>query len=154
MGSLNQALRGLSWAASSRLADQLEAGLELEVQPEGGGVRLISVRCPDYPVALRSLKQRPAGLWLRGSICPEDEMAVAVVGTRRPSSLGLRRTRRLAGLLAREGITVVSGLARGVDTAAHAASLAAGGRTLAVLGHGLMHCYPPENAGLMVCEKA
>jgi DNA processing protein len=147
--SLSQALRELSWAASSRLGYELEAGFQMDLACEYEGMRLISVHCQEYPVALKRLDQRPAGLYLRGQFLAEDERAVAVVGTRSPSRYGLERARRLALLLARERVTVVSGLARGIDTAAHSACLAAGGRTVAVLGCGLLHCYPPENAGLL-----
>ncbi|MBS2036810.1 DNA-protecting protein DprA [bacterium] len=149
MGCLNQALKGLSWAASCRLARQLEAGLHLEVESEPEDIRLLSVLSPEYPSALKELSRRPAGLWVRGRVELHDRRAVAVVGTRSPSPQGLQRTFRLASLLAREQITVVSGLARGVDTAAHQACLEAGGRTLGVVGHGLRHCYPPENRNLM-----
>ena len=149
MRSLSQAVRELSWAASSRLGHELEAGLQLDLACEHEGMRLISVASQEYPAALKGLAQRPAGLYLRGQFLAEDERAVAVVGTRSPSRYGLERTRRLALLLARERVTVVSGLARGIDTAAHSACLAAGGRTVAVVGCGLLHCYPAENAQLL-----
>ncbi|ODT59448.1 hypothetical protein ABS71_17860 [bacterium SCN 62-11] len=137
----------LSWSRSSALGYELQAGLELSCGGDfGEGVRLISVLDEEYPANLLRCKQRPAGLYVRGLILPQDERAVAVVGTRSPSPQGLARARRLGRALAQAGVTVVSGLARGVDTAAHESCLRAGGRTLAVLGHGMAHCYPPENA--------
>lgn len=142
-------MRELSWSRSSALGYELQAGLEMDCGGFfGEGVRLISVLDEEYPQNLRRCKQRPAGLYVRGLILPQDERAVAVVGTRSPSSEGLARARRLGRMLAAAGVTVVSGLARGVDTAAHEGCLRAGGRTLAVLGSGLGHCYPPENRRL------
>ncbi|MCW5871657.1 MAG: DNA-protecting protein DprA [Candidatus Eremiobacteraeota bacterium] len=158
MLSLSEALRKLSWSRSNALGYQLEAGLQLAAGgdlPEG--IRLLSVLDEEYPRNLRICKQRPAGLYVQGQILPGDERAVAVVGTRSPSPQGLARARRLGWVLGRAGVTVVSGLARGVDTAAHEGCLRAGGRTLAVLGHGLLHSYPPENAALqrgIACQGA
>jgi DNA processing protein len=85
---------------------------------------------------------------VRGTLAPADEWALAIVGTRRASPYGKQMTEKLAGELARQAITVVSGLARGIDTVAHQAALAAGGRTIAVLGCGPDLVYPPENAKL------
>jgi DNA processing protein len=102
----------------------------------------------DYPANLRRVADPPPVLFLRGSVQPADTQAVALVGTRRASSYGRAVAERLAEDLAAAGVTIVSGLARGIDTAAHAAAVRAGGRTLAVLGNGLDQVYPPENAGL------
>ena len=102
---------------------------------------------PGYPAGLRLAGGAPL-LWWRGTVGPEDERSVAVVGTRSPSPEGLARARSLARELAGAGVTVVSGLARGVDTAAHQACLDAEGRSVAVLGCGIDRVYPPENAGL------
>lgn len=158
MKSLSEALRDLSWGRSSALGYDLEAGLELK---SGGdfpeGIRLVSILDDEYPRNLRVCEQRPAGLYVQGLILPGDERAVAVVGTRSPTPEGLARARRLGWVLGRAGVTVVSGLARGVDTAAHEGCLRAGGRTLAVLGNGLLHFYPPENAALqrgIACQGA
>jgi len=101
-----------------------------------------------FPPLLRQIHQPPLFLEVWGEIRPEDHRAVAVVGTRRATPYGRDATRLLAGGLAREGYTIVSGLAHGIDTVAHEAALDAGGRTLAVLGSGLGELYPRENAGL------
>ncbi len=113
------------------------------------GVQIITLADPVYPEVLRQLHDPPPALWLRGAIAARDRLAVAVVGPRRPSAYGHRQARRLALGLARVGATVVSGLARGIDTVAHEAALAAKGRTIAVLGSGFGHLYPQENAPLV-----
>ena len=102
---------------------------------------------PGYPAGLRLAGHAPR-LWWRGTVGPDDECCVALVGTRSPSPAGLARAQSLARELADAGVTVVSGLARGIDTAAHEACLDAGGRSVAVLGCGIGQIYPPENAGL------
>ena len=109
--------------------------------------RLLTPLDPAYPANLLALPHPPP-LFCRGRPRPDDVRSVAVVGTRSPSPEGLRQACHLAGRLARDDVTVVSGLARGIDTAAHEVCLAAGGRSIAVLGCGLGHVYPPENAGL------
>ena len=100
-----------------------------------------------YPLHLRSVPDPPP-LHVRGALLREDALAVAIVGSRRASPYGLGVAETLARDLAARGVTIVSGLARGIDTAAHRGALAAGGRTLAVLGCGLDRAYPPENRAL------
>jgi DNA processing protein len=102
----------------------------------------------DYPRLLREIPSPPLVLYVRGSLLPADEVAVAIVGTRRVTNYGREMSRRLASELASAGVTIVSGLARGVDGVAHQATLDAGGRTIAVLGCGLDTIYPPEHRGL------
>jgi DNA processing protein len=100
-----------------------------------------------YPEALRALAPAPE-VWVRGTVLPDDTLAIAIVGARRASTYGLEVAERFASELAARGVTIVSGFARGIDTAAHRGALAAGGRTLAVLGAGIDVVYPPENVSL------
>lgn len=109
---------------------------------------VVTVLDDDYPANLAQVFNRPPFLFLRGQLLRHDERSVAIVGTREPSDDGRTTTRDLAAALAEAGVTVVSGLARGLDTDAHTAALAAGGRTIAVLGSGIRHIYPPENTDL------
>ncbi len=102
---------------------------------------------PRYPALLGAMPSAPA-LFVRGELHPDDALAVAIVGSRRSTPYGIAATERLASDLAARGVTIVSGLARGIDTAAHRSALAAGGRTLAVLGGGVDVIYPRENAPL------
>ena len=102
----------------------------------------------DYPRRLRDLDQAPPVLYYRGELLPTDEWAVAVVGTRRVTHYGQQVAEELGTFLGRNGITVVSGLAKGVDAIAHQAAIKAGGRSIAVLAHGLDQIYPIENRKL------
>ncbi|MBD3425761.1 MAG: DNA-protecting protein DprA [Candidatus Omnitrophica bacterium] len=108
------------------------------------GIRLLCPGQKGYPGALREIYDPPAVLFIKGQFRPEDANAVAVVGSRRCTSYGERMARELASGLAEAGITVVSGMARGIDTASHEGALRAGGRTIAVMGSGFRHIYPPE----------
>ncbi len=109
------------------------------------GVQVLTWDDPDYPANLRSIAQPPPILYVKGALTPADEWAVAVVGTRHGTPYGREAARDLSAALAANGVTVVSGLARGIDAIAHKAALDAGGRTLAVLGSGLGNIYPPEH---------
>ncbi|WP_146514191.1 DNA-processing protein DprA [Rubripirellula amarantea] len=108
---------------------------------------LVRGRSP-YPAMLEDLEDAPPILFCRGELQPADELAVAIVGTRHATTYGLQQAERMAYALARAGVTVVSGLARGVDAAAHEGALNGGGRTIAVLGGGLAQMYPAEHEGL------
>ncbi len=112
------------------------------------GVRALCWDDAAYPQLLREIDDPPPVLYVRGQLRPEDRTAVAVVGTRKASIYGREVTTRLVGDLARHGVTAVSGLARGIDTAAHKTAIDAGGRTIAVLACGLDIVYPAENAAL------
>lgn len=112
-------------------------------------IEVISYKDPRYPVNLKNIFDPPFLLYVRGTLEEQDLDALAIVGTRRATVYGKLTARRLARDLAREGVTVVSGMARGIDTEAHRGALEAGGRTIAVLGCGLDIVYPPENRGLM-----
>jgi DNA processing protein len=102
----------------------------------------------DYPEQLSNLYDPPGVLYIRGTLLASDCLSIAVVGTRRPTAYGRSMTEKLVGGLAEMGFTVVSGLARGIDGLAHQVALEAGGRTLAVLGHGMDRIFPSENRGL------
>jgi DNA processing protein len=112
------------------------------------GARLILLGDPEYPASLAPIALPPPFLLVRGRLAREDALAVAIVGSRRATPYGLRTAERLGADLAGRGVTVVSGLARGVDTAAHRGALDGAGRTVAVLGSGVDVVYPPENRGL------
>ncbi|MCE9581286.1 MAG: DNA-processing protein DprA [Planctomycetes bacterium] len=108
------------------------------------GVRLIAYDDPETPPGFKLLYDAPLILYVRGTLLPEDAAAVSIVGTREATSYGLNAAERLAHNLAMAGMTVVSGLARGIDTAAHRGALRAG-RTIAVLGSGVLRVYPEDN---------
>jgi len=112
------------------------------------GIGLLTEADAEYPRLLREIPDPPGVLFLRGSLKPQDGLAVGIVGTRHGTSYGLRQAERLAGSLARAGLTIVSGLARGIDAAAHRGALAAGGRTVGVLASGVLKIYPPEHEKL------
>ncbi len=112
------------------------------------GVTIIPRVADAYPKSLRTLPDAPPVVYLAGDYTPEDEKAVAIVGSRSCTGYGRKAARQLAGSLARAGYTVVSGLALGIDGEAHRGALEAGGRTLAVLAGGLSRIYPPEHVGL------
>lgn len=131
------------------LATRARVDLDDEVQRiAAAGVRVLTWESPDYPQLLHEIPAPPPVLYVRGRIESEDAWAVAVVGTRRASAYGKEVTRRLVRELVHSGITIVSGLARGIDGTAHHTALDAGGRTLAVLGCGVDHIYPPEHREL------
>ncbi len=111
-------------------------------------IRVLTLQDADYPRLLSEIDQSPPVLYVRGALAPEDEFAVAMVGTRRVSPYGQQITRDTSLFLAGSGLTIVSGLARGVDGLAHQHALKAGGRTIAVLGSGVDVIYPPEHRQL------
>ena len=119
-------------------------------QWQAAGIAVLLHRTPDYPPALADLPDAPPVLFCRGTLVPADRQAVALVGTRHPTVQGRHAAARLAALCAERGWTVVSGLANGIDAAAHQAALGAGGRSLAVLGSGVWAIYPPGNRALAV----
>src|SRR5512136_1948171 len=112
------------------------------------GAKIVTWDDGDYAPQLKSIAAPPPVLYVKGAFAPADQWAIAVVGTRRATAYGREVTRSLVSDLARSGVTIVSGLARGIDAAAHEAALEAGGRTLAVLGHGIDYIYPPEHRKL------
>lgn len=112
------------------------------------GAHLVAVGDEEYPRSLAAIHDPPMALYVKGTLELRDKHAVAIVGSRQTTNYGLETAERMAYLLAQNGITVVSGLARGIDSAAHRGALKAKGRTLAVLGGGLDRFFPPENKAL------
>jgi DNA processing protein len=132
--------------------EQLEENERLIDDLARHGVSLVTVLDKGYPANLRLVYDRPPFLFVRGELRDDDQRAIAVVGTRRASPEGLREASGLAHGLAKRGVTVVSGLALGIDSAAHRATLDAGGRTVAVIGNGIAaRLYPREN--VMLAEE-
>ena len=130
---------------------QVRAGVSLELVWErvhSLGIQVLTWEDEAYPRRLKEIDQPPPVLYLRGNLLPEDEWAVAIVGTRGITAYGRQVTAEITSVLARRGVTVISGLARGIDAEAHKAALNAGGRTLAVLGSGVDQIYPPEHRQL------
>ncbi len=144
------ATKSLAALAGARedLADRQRVVEAMLTAAAADGIGLTTVLDEDYPVNLRTIYNLPPFLFYRGTLRPDDALSVAVVGTRQATAEGLGRAERMARLLVDGGVTVLSGLARGIDTAAHQACLDAGGRTIAVLGSGIRRVYPPENAAL------
>ncbi|MCH2181252.1 MAG: DNA-processing protein DprA [Mariniblastus sp.] len=135
-------------------AKQIELGQILE-DCERHSIGILDRHCENYPPLLKQIHDPPNILYQQGELLPQDEVAIAVVGTRHASNYGKKVAERLARGLASSGVTVVSGLARGVDAVAHRAALAAGGRTVAVLGSGLLDLYPAEHDDLAreICQQ-
>ncbi len=118
-------------------------------------VTLLTLADAAYPLALRWIADPPAALYVRGQLAPSHQLAVAVIGSRKPSPYGKMSAERFSRTLVEHGYTVVSGLARGIDSLAHQGALRAGGQTLAVLGSGINMVYPPENRPLyeQICSQ-
>jgi DNA processing protein len=141
---------GVSGAVAQSIASGItfeDAASQHDKMAEAGAV-VISMGDPRYPQSLREIFDPPILLFARGRVELLQSLAVAVVGTRRPTAYGLAVAERLSGDLAHAGLTIVSGMARGVDSAAHKGTLAAGGDTVAVLGCGVDIVYPAENRRL------
>ena len=134
-------------AAFAQARSRIDPAQEL-ARLAGAGVSVLTWADAAFPPLLRQIPSPPILLYVRGSLALGDELAVAIVGTRNATAYGRSVTRRLAADLAAGGVTVVSGLARGIDAAAHRAALEVGGRTLAVFGCGLDVVYPPEHRRL------
>lgn len=151
-GAPTEALReaGLSAKVIENVVE-LRSSIDLDLvweQLEAKGITVLIQTDENYPRRLQELDQPPPVIYMLGELTSEDEWAVAVVGTRRVTAYGRQVAEDIAGTLARNGISVISGLARGVDSISHQAALHAGGRTIAVLGCGLDRIYPPENRRL------
>ena len=111
-------------------------------------IRKINKTNSEYPTLLKEIFNPPRELFIKGSIILEDACAIAIVGTRTPTAYGIKQCEKISCELAKKGITIVSGMARGIDSVAHKSAIKAGGRTIAILGSGLNRIYPPENKKL------
>jgi len=141
-----QRVEGVGEKVAAAIGAVTDAQVDEELAlAEQHGVRVLANGDEGYPAALRAIPDPPPVLYVRGAMEPADAVAVGVVGARRCTHYGLEQAERFAELLGRAGFTVVSGGARGIDTAAHRGALAAGGRTIAVMGCGLERTYPSEN---------
>jgi DNA processing protein len=143
-------VEGIGSATAERVAasrDKFDSCAELELAGKLG-VWLMHMEDPRYPAVLKQIYDPPPVLYIKGMLGREVNLGVAIVGSRRCSLYGQEQASRFAHLLAAAGFTIVSGMARGIDTAAHTGALAAEGRTLAVHGCGLSRIFPPENARL------
>jgi len=140
-------VEGIGFKTAEKIAstrDKFDTCAELE-RAAKLGVWLVHLDDRRYPPLLKQIYDPPPVLYLKGTLGREDNLTIAIVGSRRCSLYGQEQASRLGHLLAASGFTIVSGLARGIDTAAHQGALAAEGRTLAVQGCGLAHVFPPEN---------
>ncbi len=133
------------WDSLAENQSEIRTMLE---RTEADGLSLTTVMDDDYPSNLHTIFNLPPFLFYKGELREDDARAVAVVGTREPTEAGLQRAADMARLLTEHNVTVLSGLARGIDTAAHRAALEGGGRTIAVLGSGIRRIYPAENEQL------
>jgi DNA processing protein len=141
---------GLSLKLIERVV-QARENIDLEkvwAKIEAQGIKILTWEDASYPQRLKEIDQPPPVLYIRGEYLPDDLFAVAIVGTRRVTAYGRQITEELSSFLAANGITVISGLARGVDAIAHQTALKAGGRTIGVLGSGVDKIYPPEHRTL------
>ncbi|MFN3467725.1 MAG: DNA-processing protein DprA, partial [Candidatus Brocadiales bacterium] len=126
-----------------------EADVERELRlAEEHGIKLLPWNDKDYPHNLKFIYDPPPVLYVKGEIRPQDALSMAIVGSRLCTYYGQSQAERFAGVLGRTGFTIVSGLARGIDTSAHSGALKAGARTIAVMGCGLARIYPRENSEL------
>jgi DNA processing protein len=141
---------GIGFKTAEQIAatrNKFETDKELELA-EKLGVFIINLEDTRYPAVLKQIYDPPPVLYIKGTLARESNLAISIVGTRRCSLYGQEQASRLAHLLASAGFTIVSGMARGIDTAAHQGALAAKGRTIAVQGCGLTNIFPPENKKL------
>ena len=137
----------------AKLSSNLALASEIDIEPlldccQGHGISILQRGGTGYSKRLEEIYDPPAILFGKGELLPCDELSIAIVGTRHATRYGLKVADQLARGLALAGLTIVSGLARGIDAAAHKGALAVGGRTIAVLGGGLLKMYPPEHQSL------
>ena len=141
---------GIGFKTAERIAstrEKFDAGAELELARKLG-VWLVNLADERYPTVLKRIYDPPPVLYVKGSLCRQDNLAMSIVGSRHCSLYGQEQASRFAHFLGSAGFTLCSGMARGIDTAAHQGALSAGGRTIAVQGCGLARVFPPENKKL------
>jgi len=141
---------GIGFKTAEQIAatrDKFDVTRELELADKLG-VWIINIEDKCYPPVLKQIYDPPPVLYIKGGLIRQDNLAISIVGTRRCSLYGQEQASRLAHLLSSAGFTIISGMARGIDTAAHHGALSAGGRTVAVQGCGLANIFPPENKKL------
>jgi len=153
LGAAPSDLREVRGVGPKLVGKIVTAGEEIDAEGEIAlcrehDVAILTETDDGYPRVLREIPDPPGVLFVRGELKGDDALAIGMVGTRHATPYGLRQAERLAGSLARAGLTIVSGLARGIDAAAHRGALGAGGRTIAVLASGVLNVYPPEHAKL------
>jgi DNA processing protein len=143
-------VEGIGFKTAEQIAatrNKFDTSAELELA-EKLGVWIINMEDKRYPPVLEQIYDPPPVLYIKGTLSRQDNLAISIVGTRRCSLYGQEQASRFAHLLASAGFTIVSGMARGIDTAAHHGALSASGRTIAVQGCGLANIFPPENKNL------
>jgi DNA processing protein len=149
IGSLAQ-VEGVGQITAEKIVKsrgKFDADKEISLADKAG-VCIINISDSRYPALLKKIYDPPPVIYVKGDILPADNLAVAIVGSRGCSHYGSEQASRFAHLLASAGFTIVSGMARGIDSAAHSGALSAGGRTIAVQGCGLSRIFPPENKEL------
>lgn len=147
-----QQVDGIGFKVAERIASPINrpAANEMLKRCRDAAVRLLLKNTDSYPSMLNEVDDSPSILFCKGNITEADRLAIAIVGSRRCTAYGRRQAERLGSALARAGFTIISGLARGIDAAAHRGALNAGGRTIAVMATGVTDIYPPEHADLAV----
>ncbi len=130
-----------------RVRDTIDLDAEME-KVKKVGAWLLTLKDDDYPDQLKEIPDAPTVLYIRGTLTPADKLALSIVGTRKPTAYGRSVTYKLAQRLVEQGITIISGMAQGIDSMAHLGALDNGGRTIAILGSGIDVIYPSENQKL------
>ena len=144
-------IRGIGPAKAKNIKGYSEWGkIDTQLKKlDANGIKIVTFSNKDYPEMLKNIEDAPIVLYIKGTIQKEDRYAVAIVGSRKYSPYGKLAAEKLSSELSSMGFTIVSGMARGIDTLAHTAAINSGGRSIAVLGSGIDVPYPPENRGLM-----
>lgn len=140
---------GISRNAAARICSFKQEDLDKEFGLAGKlKLKILTLGCKEYPESLLNIPGAPLVLYVRGELKEQDRYSIAIVGSRRASFYGLENTEKFAFDLSRKGFTIISGMARGIDTCAHQGALRAQGRTISVIGSGFNHIYPRENIEL------